>query len=39
VVPLSAVPKTPVPTSWIVSSIVVHVIIGLVIALSLRRAA
>lgn len=39
VVPLSAVPKAPVPTSWITSSIVVHVIIGLVIALSARRAA
>lgn len=38
VVPLSAVPKTPVPTSWIVSSVAVHVIIGLAIALSVRRA-
>lgn len=38
VVPLSAVPKAPVPTSWIVSSIGVHVIIGLAIALSAQRA-
>ncbi|GGA47414.1 hypothetical protein [Dyella nitratireducens] len=38
VVPLSAAPKAPVVLSWIVSSIVVHVFIGLVIALSARRA-
>ncbi|WP_284319519.1 hypothetical protein [Dyella acidisoli] len=38
VVPLSAVPKAPVVMSWIISSIVVHVIIGLAIALSARRA-
>jgi len=38
VVPLSAVPKAPVVMSWIISSVVVHVIIGLVIALSARRA-
>lgn len=39
VVPLSAAPKTPVLSVWIASSIVVHVIIGLVIALSAQRAA
>lgn len=39
VVPLSAVPKPPVVMSWVVSSIVVHLIIGLAIALSARRAA
>lgn len=38
VVPLSAMPKAPVVLSWIVSSIVVHVIIGLVIALTARHA-
>lgn len=38
VVPLSAMPKAPVVPSWIVSSIVVHVVIGLAIALSARRA-
>ena len=34
VVPLSAAPKAPVVPSWVVSSVVVHVVIGLVIALS-----
>jgi len=38
VVPLSAVPKPPVVMSWVASSIVVHVLIGLAIALSARRA-
>ncbi|MFC3651833.1 hypothetical protein ACFONN_09780 [Dyella humi] len=38
VVPLSAAPKAPVVLSWIISSVVVHLIIGLVIALSARRA-
>ena len=38
VVPLSAAPKAPVVSSWIISSVVVHLIIGLVIALSARRA-
>lgn len=37
VVPLSAAPKAPVVPSWIASSIVVHVLIGLVIALSIPR--
>lgn len=38
VVPLSAAPKAPVVASWIASSVVVHVIIGMAIALSARRA-
>lgn len=38
VVPLSAAPKSPVVPSWIVSSVVVHLVIGLVIALSARQA-
>ncbi|RUL70978.1 hypothetical protein [Dyella choica] len=38
VVPLSAMPKTPPVPSWIASSIVIHVVIGLTIALSARRA-
>jgi hypothetical protein len=38
VVPLSAMPKAPVVPSWIVSSVVVHVIIGLAIALTARHA-
>ena len=38
VVPLSAAPKAPVVPSWIVSSVVVHLVIGLVIALSTRWA-
>lgn len=38
VVPLSAMPKAPVVPSWIVSSIAMHVVIGLAIALSARRA-
>jgi uncharacterized membrane protein YagU involved in acid resistance len=37
VVPLSAVPKPPVVVSWIVSSIVLHLIIGIAIAFSARR--
>ncbi|GLQ89178.1 hypothetical protein GCM10007898_27500 [Dyella flagellata] len=36
VVPLSAAPKTPPVPSWIASSIVVHLVIGLMIALSAR---
>jgi hypothetical protein len=38
VVPLSAAPKAPLLPSWIASSIVVHVMIGIGIALSVRRA-
>lgn len=38
VLPLSAVPKVPVMPGWIASSVVVHVIIGLVIALTARHA-
>jgi hypothetical protein len=37
VVPLSAVPKPPVVVSWIASSVVLHLIIGIAIALSARR--
>ena len=37
VVPLSAAPKMPPLPGWIVSSLVVHLVIGLVIALSARR--
>lgn len=38
VLPLSAVPKPPVVMSWVISSIVAHLIIGVAIALSARRA-
>jgi hypothetical protein len=38
VLPLSAAPKTPFVMSWIVSSIVVHWLIGVVIAHGARRA-
>jgi hypothetical protein len=38
VVPLSAVPKQPVVMSWVVSSVVVHLLIGIAIAVSARRA-
>jgi hypothetical protein len=38
VVPLSAVPKAPLVPTWIVCSIAMHIIIGLAIALSARRA-
>lgn len=38
VVPLSDAPKTPFVWSWVGSSMVVHVLIGLVIALSAKRA-
>jgi hypothetical protein len=38
VLPLSAAPKTPFVLSWILSSIVVHLIIGVVTAHSARRA-
>ena len=37
VLPLSAAPKAPVMPGWIVSSIVVHLVIGVAIALSARR--
>lgn len=39
VLPLSAAPKTPFVPSWIISSIVVHLVIGVSIALSARWAA
>ncbi|RDS80108.1 hypothetical protein DWU98_14435 [Dyella monticola] len=38
VVPLSAAPKAPFVPSWMVGSIVVHLIIGVVTALSARAA-
>lgn len=37
VLPLSAAPKAPVMPGWIVSSIVVHLVIGVAIALGARR--
>ena len=39
VVPLSAAPKGPVIASWIILSIVVHLVIGVTVALGARWAA